>query len=127
LLSSLLGRHVKPDLSAALTELDRDLELHNKIVEKQYKTFSTLGSQKSGNTGAEESQFRDLWVTAMLKQQENHLLFTQKQSENQTLLLQQLLIGQFKSQKPEATPTEHHHQQYPQQLHIPILSVCINI
>lgn len=118
---------MKPDLSAALTELDRDLELHNKIVEKQYKTFSTLGSQKSGNTGAEESQFRDLWVTAMLKQQENHLLFTQKQSENQTLLLQQLLIGQFKSQKPEATPTEHHHQQYPQQLHIPILSVCINI
>jgi len=85
-------------VSCALKELGEELEYHNKIVEQQYKTFSAIGglASKPSNDDAEGSQFREMWIASMLKQQEN----VQKQAENQVTFLQQLILGQCQAGKP---------------------------
>ena len=85
-------------MSCALKELGEELEYHNKIVEQQYKTFSAIGglASKPSNDDAEGSQFREMWIASMLKQQEN----VQKQAENQVTFLQQLILGQCQAGKP---------------------------
>ena len=85
-------------MSCALKELGEKLEYHNKIVEQQYKTFSAIGglASKPSNDDAEGSQFREMWIASMLKQQEN----VQKQAENQVTFLQQLILGQCQAGKP---------------------------
>jgi len=81
-----------------LKELGQELEFHNKIVEQQYRTFNAIGgfSGKNCNNQLEDNQYRDMWVSLMLKQQDN----IQKQAEGQVQFLQQLILGQCQTQKP---------------------------
>jgi hypothetical protein len=74
------------------------LDFHNKIVEQQYRAFSAIGGFTGRNAissnQADDNQFREMWVSLMVKQQEN----VQKQTESQVQFLQQLILGQCQAQ-----------------------------
>lgn len=67
-------------------------------MEQQYRAFSAIGGFTGRNAissnQADDNQFREMWVSLMVKQQEN----VQKQTESQVQFLQQLILGQCQAQ-----------------------------
>ena len=103
---------------------DRDLKLHNKIVEKQ--TFSTKSTKvcQYCNRGVPTSGLLgSCYAEASRETSAIYPEVVWKSGASPA----KLLLEQFKSQNQESTTSTEPHHQHPQQRYIPILAICIDI